>query len=517
VQPAPSQQTGAETICAAVRQFLAAARTPVVLDPGEEPIPIAGGNFAVTVRGGSATLECWTETRNLVRRVRRVVDQRRGRLELEIERFGNRTGTLWLLDRAQPSNQAAALHGVRLQYRERFRLALRRQFPDWKLAELSTEQDLRHSLSPAYPRAMLRRGTAAFAAIGASENCLEPDGALSFGLIWLDHLRRREKRLGVEGLAVFLPAGRERTTCHRVRFLNPGAARYGVFVHHPGGLEDAVNPRDYTNLDTRLEPFRQPLSNCGEELAAQVARLTAIEGVERRDRPDGSVSLAVRGLEFARTARDTLLFGIDERHAAGGERHLREIEQLAHGLARIRDASGSDPSNPLYGRHPEAWLESQVRHSLERIDATLHPAPLYAQAPHLAAGDRGVVDLLAVDRSGRLAVIELKATQDIHLPFQALDYWIHVRWHLERGEFTANGYFPGIALRTDPPRLLLVAPALEFHPTNETVLRYFGEDVPAERIGVGLEWRKEIRVMYRTPACSWPSASSRKSAKPSGT
>ena len=242
-----------------------------------------------------------------------------------------------------------------------------------------------------------------------------------------------------------------------------------------------------------------------------VERLGAIEGVERRPRADGSVSLAVRGLEFARTSGSTLLFGIDERHAAGSGQ-LPEIEALARGLARLRSAAAADRVNPLYLRHPEAWLESQVRSSPSRLDASIRDSPLYSQAPQFAAGSRGILDLLAVDYDGRLVVIEIKASEDIHLPLQALDYWMRVKWHLERGEFEGRGYFPGLPLRSDPPRLLLVAPALEFHPANETVLRYFSSEVHVERIGVGIQWRQELQVMFRAPSAllqPWPSQSFR--------
>jgi hypothetical protein len=50
----------------------------------------------------------------------------------------------------------------------------------------------------------------------------------------------------------------------------------------------------------------------------------------------------------------------------------------------------------------------------------------------------------------------------------------------------------------EAPRLLLVSPALDLHPSNERVLRYFSPRIPVERIGVGLEWRKELKVMYRS-------------------
>lgn len=387
------------------------------MEMGDVPIPITDANFFLNLCGTRLTLECWNESRNLMRRVRSTSLPKSGRLEVEVERFGNKPGILTLADLAHASNRELPRKGSRLRYREIMRRALRRQFPDWRLADLSTEPDLEHSLSPAYTRALLCKGGVGLAAIGAGPESLDPDGALTFGLIWLDYLRRREAKLAMQGLVIFLPAGREETTCHRLRFLNPRAGRFSIFRYYPEGLEDAANPGDYTNFDSRVDPHRQ-----------------------------------------------------------------------------------SDPR--AHHESPEAWLEARVRANIETIDPALFPQPVYGQVPQFAAGQRGIVDLLAVDRDGRLAVIELKASQDIHLPLQALDYWMRVCWHLERGEFANRGYFPGIALRPDPPRLLLVAPALDFHPTNEQVVRYFSPTVQVERIGVGLEWRKKLRVMFRSSGLS---------------
>ena len=513
---ATSAQPDPEGIVSIIERFVTTTRSPVVLDPGEEPLSIYPGSFSISLHGRTPVLECWSETRNLVRRVRRVVEYRQGRLELEVERFGNKVGRLLLLDRANPVTDGAARQGMRLQYRERFRLSLLRQFPGWTLAELSTEADLHHSLSPAYPRALMRRGKAAFASIGASENG-DPDRALSFGLIWLDYLRTRETRCTVEGLAIFVPEGSERATCHRVRHLNSDAAHFAVFVHTQEGMETAADLNDYANFSTRLDSFRQPLVLKQAAWQAAVEKLPLIDGVERRPRPDGSVSFAVRGLEFARLTKDGLKYGLEVRQSLTMDRQLQELTKLAEGLADRRKM-GADRAHPLYQRRPEAWLEWQVRKNLQEIDATLDPEPVYVQAPHLAAGDRGVVDLLAIDGHNRLAVLELKTSQDIHLPLQALDYWMHVRWHLERGEFAANGYFAGREISAEPPRLCLVAPALDFHPTNETILKYFSPEVHAERIGVGIEWRQELKVIHRTPVRSlWPSKSFGKLDTPSGT
>ena len=443
-------------IHAEIKRFLETSRMPAVLDPGEDPIPIAPDNFRLELRGQSVSLEVWSETRNLVRRVAGIQASHRARLQLIVERFGARTGRLELVDLAHPGSRDVSRHGVRLKYRERFRRSLLRQFPGWRIAELSTEPDLQHSLSPAYPRALLRKGNARLAAIGAAGDSVDVDGGLTFGLIWLDYLRRRDPQQPVQGLAIFVPAGMECTTCHRIRYLDASAAACAVFIHFPDGSEDPVDPRDYTNFDTRLDPCCRPLASSRPQISDWAQRLAAIEGAERRDHPDGAVSLAVRGIEFARASGDRLFFGLDQKHEATTNAHLAEIEALANGLAERRTA-GSQHDHPLYSRHPESWLESQVRANIDQVDADLVPEPIYGQVPQFAAGERGVLDILAVDRTGRLAIIEVKASQDIHLPLQALDYWMRVKWHLERSEFSGRGYFPGIEIRPDPPRLFLVA------------------------------------------------------------
>src|SRR5580692_86052 len=212
-------------------RFLETARKPAVLDPGDDPIPIGADNFKLERRGETATLEIWSETRNLVRRLRGIHSEHRGRLELEVERFGGRTGRLALVDLAHPASRDTSRRGARLKYRERFRRSLSRQFPDWRIAELSTEPDLQHSLSPSYPRALLRKGSVGLAAIGAAEDALDVDGALTFGLIWLDYLRRREAGRPVQGLSIFVPAGKEATTCHRIRHLDSSSLACAVFIH----------------------------------------------------------------------------------------------------------------------------------------------------------------------------------------------------------------------------------------------------------------------------------------------
>ncbi len=146
----------------------------------------------------------------------------------------------------------------------------------------------------------------------------------------------------------------------------------------------------------------------------------------------------------------------------------------------------------------------------DRLIPRFDPRFVYAQVPAIAgAGDRGMLDLLGMTEDGRLAVIELKAADDLQLAMQGLDYWIRVRHHHaaiseaasghadERNDLQRHGYFRGVELSPQPPRLYLVAPALHIHPATETILRYFSPRVEWSLLALDERWRQEVRVVWR--------------------
>ena len=492
----PAVSRDAAGMRATLERFLESCQNPCLLEPGEELLPLAAENYSIENKNNRLTIQAWSDTRNVIRRIVDLGAARPGRLELVVERFARQTGRMFVIDLARPESRDAEKRGGRLVFRERFRRFLTRHYPSWKLAEISAEQDLTHSLSPAFPRAFLRKGNSGAAAIAAPPDGMDSSFLLGFGLIWLDYLRRREQRLAIERLILFLPVGAAQVTGHRMNYLDPARVRCEVFAYSAADFALRLDPSDYGNLETKLDVF----GRAAPEALAWVERLKDLPGVECVESNGGSVSLRVRGVEFARTSGNELLFGMQKR-AAAREHNLPEIQRLAAELASLR-SPGVD--GPLYRQEPEEWLASQVRAGIRTLDASLLPAPIYSQAPASLGGQRGLIDLLAVDYSGRLAVLELKASQDIHLPLQALDYWMRVKWHLDREEFSAHGYFPGIELRKDPPKLLLVSPALEFHPTSETILQFISPSVEIERIGVGAAWREKLRVMFRLRGAERP-------------
>ncbi len=128
---------------------------------------------------------------------------------------------------------------------------------------------------------------------------------------------------------------------------------------------------------------------------------------------------------------------------------------------------------------------------------------IYQQVPAFAAADRAMLDLLTVTRGGRLAILELKADEDLHFPMQALDYWIRVHWLQQQrdangeGTLGQNGYFPGVPLSLDAPLLYYIVPALHVHPSMDTVLQHLSPAIPWKLIALNEGWRKERKVIFR--------------------
>jgi hypothetical protein len=91
----------------------------------------------------------------------------------------------------------------------------------------------------------------------------------------------------------------------------------------------------------------------------------------------------------------------------------------------FRNSLASDTRHPLYRAQSERWMQVNVLEDVSRIDPMLDPNHVYEQVFAQTAGCHGILDLLCVTRARRLAILELKATENIDLPLQAADYWPH--------------------------------------------------------------------------------------------
>jgi hypothetical protein len=211
------------------------------------------------------------------------------------------------------------------------------------------------------------------------------------------------------------------------------------------------------------------------------------------------VSLSIRGLELARVliGRRRVEFGIGDARVKLDSRNAAQLRQLIEEILVHRRADSDVRNEMTFRFQPERWLESIIRANVTAVDPTLDPNFVYSQVPTYRGDQRTFIDLLAATRTGRLAVMELKVSEEPEFPFQALDYWLRVEWHRARGDFHRRGYFEGLPLIDSPPMLYLVAPLFRFHETTQLVAASIDPRVPLYRIGINEDWRKGVRVLLR--------------------
>ena len=114
---------------------LQAAGSVEVCEDGERLAELAQFQYEVREKGNATFVHLWSEERNLVRRVLRVAEEAAGRLVLEVQRFGkSKPGRLEFSNAEQkPSGRA-----MREKFRARFRRLLLTQFPDERVASLTS-------------------------------------------------------------------------------------------------------------------------------------------------------------------------------------------------------------------------------------------------------------------------------------------------------------------------------------------------------------------------------------------
>lgn len=466
-----------EAIRSAIETFLASCRCPAVLEYGDELLPLLAGRYALEIRSGRLAIEAWDEVRSVSRRILSIDRNSPGILDCTIQKFAGQTGTLTFLDTQRPQTAHRKARGERSNFAEQFRRMLARQYPGWEIEALSTGMDLQRSLSPVYPRARLKCGQCQIAAM-ACPSAEAESGLLTFALLWFDHV----SHFGTQTrLCLFLPDGSGALTAHRLRWLNRTVLKQHVFLFNGHGSAGEVDPEDLGNVETRVSSSFRPAA----PITPDFSRL---HGVGIIPELNGNFSLRCRGVEFARFESGRYLLGLGARIESSEAEVLRFAEQFA----------AIETATPA----AERWLECALRRSPAAIHPDIQPGLLHGQVLTFAGLDRDIIDLLGITRDGRLLTIELKTEEDMHLPLQALDYWARVRWHLERREL--GHLFPGVSLRPDAPSLLLVAPALNFHPAVQTVLRYFARDIHVERIGVNAGWQNGLEVVTRLRGAASP-------------
>jgi hypothetical protein len=480
-------------------QELAASGPVEVRENGARVASFPGISWEVRGAGEKPLLHLWSEQFHLARRVLAITDQSRERLALAVERFGRAKPDRLEFVRvefARPAREAS-----REEYRDLLKRLLAEQFPDESVESLTVAPDLEHSLSGNYARGLLRRGSTltALLAVPDGESSDTADNSLTYALLWLKRARQLGRREAVSGLRLILPKNASRTVAHRMAVLD---ARLPVELYERDPDRETVekiDPRIAGNCDSWLVSHRDIealLNRVKPALAAIVAMAPKAITVHPVPRAR-EAWLHFRGLPFARWHEERIYFGASEAREELTAATRPALNRLLHDLEVYRYPLASDTRHALYRAQPERWLESLVREDVTRIDAMLDARFVYPQVFANAGGEHGILDLLTVTRAGRLAILELKASEHIHLPLQAADYWLRVRRQLENGEIARYGYFPKVELQQTPPLVYLLAPALRFHPATDDLLPYLSRELEVVRVGLAESWRRGLRVVMR--------------------
>jgi hypothetical protein len=498
-----------ETLARTIEDFLVGARDAVVLDDGAAVFDLAQAKYSISGEHNKCLLHLWSAERNLVRRVLDV-EIKHEVLRLAVQRLGQtRPGKLEIC-RQRDQRTPTAKRAARAVYQRGLQRNLERSFPTYVASRLITSADLERSFGPIYARGLLRRGQSGFAVLGVNSHETQSsiDAALTFGILWLDACRvAHAGKMVVEGLKLFLPAGTSSLTRERMAHLLPDAAKWQLYeLDDPEGQVKEIEVSDSGNIKTRLVHWTDE-TEAAKRFAEAIGRVRELmPDAEMAVISPAEIAFRCHGLEFAGarlahqlgSLRSTpeIVFGV-----GGDERILREqnsdaFRRLVHSVGEVRHAEGPR-DHALWRMHPERWLESLVVQDVSEVDERLDASSLYSQVPAFSAADRAMIDVLTVTCTGRLAVVELKADEDIHLPLQGLDYWSRVDWHHARGEFQRFGYFPGRELSPERPLLFLVAPALHLHPATDTLLRYISAEIEWAVVGIDERWRNGIRAVFR--------------------
>ena len=480
---------------ASLREFSSAG--PAELrENGSRIAPLSSLSWEVRGTAEKPLIHLWSEHHNLTRRVVAIVDHSEHRLALAVERFGRARHDRLEFIRLEFDRSARDLS--RELFCQRTAALVADRFPDDRLESLTIAPDLEHSLSGNYARGVLLRGPLAWAFLAPADPVFaDPVTTLTFALLWLDRIRLAPRR-NVAGLCLLVPKGSGAPIAQLLPALD---SRLPVEIWEVDPVLESVHrvvPSSVANISSWLVAHRETQSLLDQArpaldpLVAAFPALTLHPNVATRE-----IALRLRGLPIARWRDFRILFGLAEPFLELTPATRIQFNQLLQYVETHRNPLASDTRHALYRAQAEKWLESSIREDITRIDPVLDPRFVYAQVTAAGGNEHGVLDLLSVNRQGRLAILELKAAEHIHLPLQAASYWLRIRLHQAAGSFSRYGYFPGVPLSEAPPLVYLVAPALRFHPSTEVLLRFLSPQLEVIRVGLAESWRRGLRVVMR--------------------
>ncbi len=471
-------------------------------------VPLGRGEWALETMHNALYFSC--RTKRGAMRVWRVAgwEWTNGRLRLDAtRRMGAERALLELVPRASVREGVETLKAARRAACEKLAALVCEATGNARVERVSLSAGARRSEPGRYARITLRVGrvqvalTGAVVALGAHE----VDAFLASSLLWWTRGGSKSNRAGARPLWLVVSHDLKDATAERLALLREDVRREIRLFE----TDEAWQNASPVALPSREQVFagapqvRRPPHVELSESAARIISLApeAIDAVRTRH----GETLRFHGLSFARVRRwmqrEHVWFGAGRApRVLLEDDNLPQLSKLIDELREHRRAGAVNKRHALYTAAPEAWLESLLRRDITRLDPGLRLAPLYAQfrtpARGAGAGARPV-DLLALRRDGRLAVVELKVSEDAALPLQGADYWRRVTAQHRAGHISRARLFGDAEISADPPLVYLVAPLLRFHRSFQTLARLISPAIDLYRFDLNEDWRAGVRVARR--------------------
>jgi hypothetical protein len=358
----------------------------------------------------------------------------------------------------------------RRSFQKQIARALGEYFKTTSVVRQTLHSDKQHGIGGAYPRFLLgAHPQRAVIAVDPDEASAVVNGIMRSSIVWSKLIRRRT--------AVVVPTHRRHTIVTRLKSL-PSLRSTLDWLQWDGEKISRL-PFDSSELETHVHEYDQPnvTPEVGRILALAPDLLQAVPHIQGR-----AVSIRLHGIEVARVGTGGTSYPLGE-----------PLEPLIAGIVQQRRYGSR---HPLARAHEERWLESNLIRDIRRL-LPVRTEAIYPQVPSFAGEDRNIIDLLTITEAGRLVVIEIKASADPDLPFQAFDYWLAVERHRKAGDFERQGYFRGFAIQHQPALLVVIAPLLAFHRTFDDLAAVLPKTLPFVQIGINQAWKRQIKVLRR--------------------
>lgn len=489
---------------ASLRKLIAAHREWLLVRGSGRTFPLRSDEMEFDALGCRTLFSFITDRGFRTRRVS-AASVREGRITLELSGdFGRERERIELVPRTDAAELGAEVELARLGEAERLASLLADETPGTRLERVELNRDGGRLARILFTDRTGRR-RAALADVSGS---LDPETLLSAAVTWLAGLRRRkkspvgelwilvEKRKagGLRRLHACL-RGEEFSEDLRIRTVEDPAAVPAEKKGDSGKRIADPGPLALSDLWADRAPRPKRLPRRPGRIAREIIELAP----GRIDHlfAEGGETLRYRGLPFVRVRRtagaERAWFGTGPERRILDRRARAEFRRLLGTLAEYRRHDSPNKRHAFYRDAPEAWLESLLRRDIRALDADLLPAPVHDQ--YRAARER--IDLLALRRDGRLAIIEVKVAPDRNMLFQAVDYWRRVELRRRRGMLAKANLFRGRRIADRPALVYLAAPALAFHRQFDLLARAVSPEVPVFRFDLNEDWRAGVRVTGR--------------------